>query len=467
MQKKKQSSGSSPVDTACIEMNHLKNHVYELADDKMQGRQSGSEGAQKAARYIAEQFYRAGLKGIFEQPDPYFQKFRMERKKAQLCRIYKNDTELKNWRDFMEIYSEFEGIKNIQLVFLGYGQKKDYENRDVQGKIAVILSGKPGSKKSDRQLDIKKTDMARDFGAAGIIIIPYEEQEFSEYIQKVKPYIPSTRYYLAKNSEQKLSAQRNITALKTPMAGLLGMEPQDLYKPEYIGHSVNVTMESLFEPDTLLSTENILGKISGTDSPERYIILTAHYDGRGMDGRTVLNGANDNATGVAAMLELARCFSAAAQADHRPKCSIIFMMPAAEELLALGSSFYANNPAVPLDHTMLNINMDPLGREDVSNPDVKNHLYIYCSPDLNPDIVKIKQDIAEKWSNRLDISKKENYQGSDHINFELKGIPAIALTTGDCADHHGPGDDAEKVDYEKLQRVTELIYELVWGITGD
>ncbi len=366
----------------------------------------------------------------------------------------------------MELYSDFEGVKNIELVFLGYGKKQDYDTHAIDGKIAVILSGTPDSKKSDRWLDIKKTRIAGELGAAGIIIVPYEEEGFSQYIQKVKPYIPSTRYYPAKNNVQKLSNFRNMTALKTPVASLLGMKVQDLYSIESIGHTAAAIMESVFQPDTLLSTENVLAKIKGSDFPDRHIIFTAHYDGRGMDNETVLNGANDNSTGVAAVLELARCFSESARHGRRPRYSLIFMTPAAEELLALGSAFYGDNPAVPIDGTILNINMDPLGREDASNPDIKNHIYIYCSPDLDPEIVKVKRNSTRKWSNRLNVQVKENYQGSDHVNFEAKGIPAIALSTGACSDHHGPGDDANKVDYEKLKKVTEMIYELGWEIAG-
>ena len=110
--------------------------------------------------------------------------------------------------------------------------------------------------------------------------------------------------------------------------------------------------------------------------------------------------------------------------------------------------------------------MDPLGREDAERPDLDNHLYIYTSKYGKTDLNEIRAKVEKDITANLRIEEKESYQGSDHVFFERKGIPAIAFTTGSCKDNHGPGDDADKIQYQKLRDITKLIFATVWEIAN-
>ena len=142
------------------------------------------------------------------------------------------------------------------------------------------------------------------------------------------------------------------------------------------------------------------------------------------------------------------------------------MMPTAEELLAVGSNYYVENPVVPLEKTILDINMDPLGREDGDQPELENHIYIYCSKNGKQDLLDARAKAEKEYASDLRIVEKEKYGGSDNTSFEAWGVPALAYTTGKSKDNHGPGDDADKVQYNKLEKVSRLIFATVWEIAN-
>ena len=110
--------------------------------------------------------------------------------------------------------------------------------------------------------------------------------------------------------------------------------------------------------------------------------------------------------------------------------------------------------------------MDPLGREDAERPNLDNHIYIYTSKFGKTDFNEIRTQVGNVFTTNLRIEEKKNYSGSDFVFFERKGIPAIAFTTGSCSDNHGPGDDADKIQFEKLENITRLIFATVWDIAN-
>jgi hypothetical protein len=476
-QKQNSFSGKkNPVDeyAQTITISELRDHVYHLASDEMEGRHSGSKGARAAADYIAKNFEEVKLKGFFVEDAPYFQKFDMAKKEQMECFLENEHGRAENWKDFLEFNSDFDGEEEIELHLLGYGRKTDFEGVNLAGKLVSFFSGDPESSESAAFLDRLKILRAFEHDAAGYLIITSEEKRFLDYIKRVKPYFPAIRYYQSKTSEQALTSTRKIEIAPSSVAKLFGISPGDFdavskdmqYGKAERAYKTKLRMKTTYKRHGVVPTENVLGYFEGTDKKDEYIILTAHYDGRGMDGNVVLNGANDNATGVAAIMEIAEAFATAIKNGHSPRRSIIFMMPTAEELLAVGSSFYVENPVVPLEKTIVDINMDPLGREDASRPGLKNHIYIYCSKNGREDLQDARAKVEKKYASNLRIVEKERYMGSDNTIFESSGIPALAYTTGKSKDNHGPGDDPEKVQYEKLEKVTRLIFRTVWEIAN-
>jgi len=134
--------------------------------------------------------------------------------------------------------------------------------------------------------------------------------------------------------------------------------------------------------------------------------------------------------------------------------------------LGLGSTYYTDNPVVPLSQTIADINMDPLGREDAERPSLDNHVYIYTSKNGKEHLNDVRAKVEKNFASSLNIEEKNNYSGSDFVFFERKGIPAIAFTTGSSKDNHGPGDDADKIQYQKLEDITRLIFATVWEIAN-
>jgi hypothetical protein len=476
-QKQNNFSGQkNPVDEYAhtITINELRNHVYYLSSDEMEGRQSGSKGAKAAADYIAKNFKEAKLKGFFNGDAPYFQKFDMVKKELMECFLENEHGRAKNWKDFLEFNSDFEGEKEIELHLLGYGRQTDFEDVNLTGKLVAFFSSDPESSESAAFLDRLKILRAFEREAAGYLMITSEEEKFLDYIRRIKPYFPAIRYYQAITSAQALTSKRKIDIAPSFVAKLFGISPADLdavakdmqYGKVERAYRTKLRMKTRYKRHGVVPTENVLGYFEGTDKKDEYIILTGHYDGRGMDGKVVLNGANDNATGVAAIIEIAEAFATAIQNGHPPRRSIIFMMPTAEELLAVGSSFYVENPVVPLYKTIVDINMDPLGREDADSLGLKNHVYVYCSKNGREDLLSARAEIEKKFASNLRIAEKERYGGSDNTIFESSGIPALAYTTGKSKDNHGPGDDPDKVQYEKLEKVTRLIFRTVWEIAN-
>ncbi len=470
------SDKKNPVDeyAQTITIYELRDHVYNLASDEMEGRQGGSKGGKAAADYIAKNFEEMKLKGFFSGDAPYFQKFDMAKKELMECFLGNEHGRAENWKDFLEFNSDFEGEKEIELLLLGYGRQTDFEDVNLTGKLVAFFSGDPHSSESAAFLDRLKILRAFEREAAGYLMITSEEEKFLDYVKKIKPYFPAIRYYQAKTSEQALTSSRKISIAPSSVAKLFGISPRDFDavaedmqqgKVER-AYRTKLRMKTMYKRHGVVPTENVLGYFEGTDKMDEYIILTAHYDGRGMDGNVVLNGANDNATGVAAIIEIAEAFATAIKKGHSPRRSIIFMMPTAEELLAVGSSFYVENPVVPLEKTIVDINMDPLGREDADRPGLKNHIYIYCSKNGREDLQDARAKVEKKHGSNLRIEEKEKYGGSDNTIFESNGIPALAYTTGKSKDNHGPGDDPEKVQYEKLEKVARLIFRTVWEIAN-
>ena len=458
-----------------ITLEELKEHVYYLSSDEMEGRQSGSKGAEAAALYAANLFKENNLTGFFLGEEDYFQIFNMEKREVVECSLENENGRASNWQDFLEISNDFYGERELDVYFLGYGREKDFEGIAIAGKLVSFWSGDPESNKSPGDIDREKSALAVELGAAGSILVPQNEEQFLDYIQQIKPYFPAIRYYLFKNPDEALDSQRNISISASALANLFGKRPEEFEalkklksspKDKFPTLSTKVRMKTSFKSHGIIPTKNVLGFIEGTDKKEEYIILSAHYDGRGIVDGKICNGANDNATGVSAMLEIAQAYSFAVENGCRPRRSIIFFLPAAEELLGLGSTYYVDNPVVSLSNTVVDVNMDPLGREDAERPDLDNHVYIYTSKNGKKNLNNVRAKAEKDFSASLNIKEKNNYSGSDFVFFERKGIPAIAFTTGSCKDNHGPGDDANKIQYQKLKDVARLIFATVWEIAN-
>jgi Zn-dependent M28 family amino/carboxypeptidase len=223
-----------------------------------------------------------------------------------------------------------------------------------------------------------------------------------------------------------------------------------------------------------VGTENVLGYIPGSQYPDQYIIITSHYDHIGVSPNgQINNGADDDASGTVAVMELANAFAQAYKNGHGPKRSIIFMNVTGEEKGLLGSEHFVQNPPVPLTSIVANLNIDMIGRSDSEHKHNKNYVYLIGSDKLSSELHTISEQANQEYA-KLSLDYTFNspddpnrfYYRSDHYNFAQKGIPVIFYFRGVHPDYHQPGDDVEKIEFNSLQKITKLIFHTTWELAN-
>jgi hypothetical protein len=225
------------------------------------------------------------------------------------------------------------------------------------------------------------------------------------------------------------------------------------------------------EFDTLLQARNVIGVIEGTDKDAGAVVVGAHYDHHGMYYYSVYSGADDNASGVAALLGVAKALSALRVGGYAPRRTIIFIAYDAKERSMAGSAYYVRNPIVPLKQTIACFNMDMLGRTDMPPHEDTNYVLAVGLDKHVSDIRTITDYVNLDKGLNLDIDytfygsqafSDLFYHISDQYNFGERGVPVAYFTSGMHDDLWKPGDDPEKISYPVLQKRAQLIFYTVW-----
>lgn len=229
-----------------------------------------------------------------------------------------------------------------------------------------------------------------------------------------------------------------------------------------------------FLPDKTNASENILAFIEGSEKPEEIIIISAHYDHLGItkDG-LINNGADDNASGTSALFEMAQAFKMAEADGYHPKRSILLLHLTAEEIGKQGSEYYVTHPIFPLENTVVNLNIDMIGRIDDEHINNKDYLYLIGSDRLSNELHYLSEKVNHTFFD-MNLDYKYNtendsnrfYERSDHYNFAIHNIPIIFYFNGTHADYHKPTDTPDKIDYELLARRTKLIFITAWQLAN-
>ena len=239
--------------------------------------------------------------------------------------------------------------------------------------------------------------------------------------------------------------------------------------PEYI----QSIPQEYFEGKSNGPSQNVLAYIEGSEFPNEVIVISAHYDHLGMKGEEVYNGADDNASGSSAVMELAQSFQLAKKQGNGPKRSILFLHFTGEELGLFGSKFYIEHPAFSLDSTVVDLNIDMIGRVDEKHFNNKEYIYLIGSNRLSQDVHKISQEANKTYTHlKLDYTYNSQedpnryYTRSDHYNFAKNNIPVIFYFNGTHADYHRTTDTADKIDFELLALRTRLVFYTAWEIAN-
>lgn len=221
------------------------------------------------------------------------------------------------------------------------------------------------------------------------------------------------------------------------------------------------------------SSENVIAYIKGSEKPDEVIVVSSHYDHEGIKNNEIYYGADDNASGTAAVLEIAQAFSLAKTEGYRPKRSILFINFTAEEKGLLGSKYYIKNPVFPLKNTVANLNIDMIGRIGSQRENNLDYIYVIGSDRLSSELHEINENANKDYVGiELDYTynsktdRNRFYYRSDHYNFAKNKIPVIFYFNGTHKDYHKPTDTPDKINLDLLTKRTQLIFHTTWELAN-
>lgn len=496
---------------------NLRTNVTYLASDTLAGRRTGEQGATTAAGYIANLFAQYKLKAGVSSPATngktsrnYLQKFLYttgveiapvgNEFKLNLKNVNSEATVEQNNPVRPLLFSPNTEAANASVIFAGFGIESaeqnynDYDGTEVAGKIVLAFDGNPEND-TPRSLFTRftvhaKAKLAKDKGAVGLLLIARDEKFETDRLNKIRfdqtlgetavPVFAVSRQTAANIlgiKAAELKTIENLTAMKKDTTAKVKLAFRDLSPT--VSFKVNLVKQQT-------DAYNVVGVLEGTDDvlKNEAIVIGAHYDhlGRGGQGSTALNsteihhGADDNASGTAAMLEIARQFAK----EKKNKRTIIFIAFGGEEEGLLGSKHYVNNPIFPLNKTVAMLNMDMIGRLTdnkltvggigtatewkglvektnstgdltLGGKEFKMESFMPTNPQTG------KPEATINYPNfKLELSE-EGFGPSDHSSFYGKQIPVLFFFTGTHADYHKPSDTADKINYEGLVRITNYV----------
>ena len=427
---------------ATITAADMQRRVGVLAHDSMGGRDTPSDGLTKAAAYIAGEFESIGLKpGIGADYLQWYPLTSVEpgaaSRQSLTLRQAGDEHRLDPSRDFIALPVGPNASASGPLARAG-------AESDSEGKVLVVLAT---SRTLGDELGRLRERLAA--GAAGALIALDAPDR---YVQGVRMFFGRSRLSVGQPDVM------DVPVAIAPLGTLPGALSRAIEHGEALdGWSADLRSSATVQVDSAM---NVVGWLEGSDPELRneYVIFTAHMDhvgvGHPINGDSIYNGADDDASGTAGIIELAQAFATGA----RPRRSLIFMTVSGEEKGLLGSEWYAEHPLFQLEKTVANLNMDMIGRNwtDTIVAIGKEE------SSLGPDVERIA---AENPSLGLavidDVWPEERfYFRSDHYNFARKGVPILFFFSGVHADYHRPSDEADKLDYEKAARIVQLVYLL-------
>ena len=503
--------------TDTISAAQLRTYLSFIASDEMEGRDTPSRGLDTVAKFIAVNLARWGFKPAGDD-GTFFQKIALRRDQLDATKTIAeiNGQKFIVGDDFLPntVATTLSG----PLVYVGRGwivQPKnidDYKGIDVKGKIMVVYG--QGFPQGITQADLRGAQpgtvvspatYAQTHGAKGILTIinPAVGQPWDVQRQRA---MQSGRAVVEKFQQSQTQTGPATTPLSnvvisTRMAtALLAGEKSDLaaitsrattaeaVAPFDLTSNKNVSITVATAPSRLM-TQNVVAVWEGSDPKLKgeYVAVGAHYDHIGMagsgqcqaiNGDTICNGADDDGSGTTAVLGMAE---ALARAKQKPKRSVLLVWHCGEEKGLWGSRYFTDYPTIPLDHVVTQLNIDMIGRSkkdgdtDPRNASLSgpNDIYVIGSTMMSTDLGKLSQTVNASYLKigydvKYDDPKDPNrfFYRSDHFNYARKGIPIIFFFDGVHEDYHRAGDEPQKIDYDKMEKVTRTIYMTLWEVAS-
>jgi hypothetical protein len=471
-----------------ITTNDLRSHMSFLASDELEGRETTFRGQKVAARYITSVFQKLGLKPA-GMNNSYLQQFELDVVRPGTASSLQvssasGSTAYTFGKDFFTVATKDTAF-SAPAVFAGFSDTPFTPEQEsvLTDRVVVVFAGRRSDVLTASSAGRRRGGFQSFRNAAAVVVITNEEVQgsieeqvkasantFEKGSMSLKGSPGRSRGPVILTVSSALGAtlltefgiplpELRLTAAKDSTSG-----PKPLSKT-----TVTIDINPVHEVKT---SENVAGILEGSDPvlKNEYVILTAHYDHVGVNAASgeIYNGADDDGSGTSMILELAEAF---VMNPARTKRSLIFMTVAGEEKGLLGSSYYVQNPLVPLDRTTANLNIDMIGRIDKKHESTENIPYVYAigSDKISTELDSVLQ-AANKQTARLSLDYEYNddndpnqfYRRSDHYNFARNGIPIVFFFTGVHDDYHRPTDDVEKFEFDRMVRIGQLIYATAW-----
>lgn len=476
-----------------ITESELKAHLEFIASDYMQGRDFGTTvpGLELTAEYLRTQCAKMGIKPGVEN---YYQTFEMVSAKPDFektCLKIKDRTGNETFKS-SDVFSFSNSIENDTLtgdiVFAGYGwtdESRDYndlEGVDLKDKYVMVMTRNreiaiDTTLSSSTSIEMSKLQWLFKTGTKGVIFVQDPLNPDKSWFEMVKGYV-SGGVYTRKGSERSFFPGNIIFASNEIADKILEEKGKSLLdlqteinksgKPqsfEIEKFSVEIQLVSDTQP---VDGTNVIAIVEGSGPvlKNECIVFSAHYDHVGVaQNGEIYNGADDNGSGTVALLEIAEAFN---NMKKKPKRSIVFAWVTAEEKGLIGSEYYSENPIIPLENTLLNINLDMVGRvasegavtEGVGEKSLigKDGLYI-VSGKQSSELIEISDKICKDLNLEPNGDLSEAFLSrSDYFHFYKNGIPVLGLSTGLHEDYHKTTDELHKIDYNKMKRISDYCF---------
>jgi Zn-dependent M28 family amino/carboxypeptidase len=502
-------SGVSKINSGDLEA-----YVSFLASPSMKGRSDGEPELDITVNYLASQAKLLGLKPAngtsYLQPYSIMQKS-IDPKKSMIKIFSSGMDSVKLTEPMIQLFpagaSDFE-IEG-EVAFAGYGIKadkynyNDLENIKPEGKILLLMNRSPLSEDGTRYLfeepiwssfmsiQAKLTGLLFS-KAKAILIVSDPKSGFSSIAQQypgIANELGSSKYlkgskplifdmpampkiiFVHRSVADELLKGTGLTLDELQKSIDSNLKSQSFLIP---GKRVKITETSKTEEVIL---HNVAAWIEGSDPllKKEFIIYSGHADHIGGEGDQVNPGADDDASGCAAILEIAQAFQSL---EKKPLRSLLFLWVTGEEIGLFGSQSYVNNPLIPLENTVADLNIDMIGREkgvaDTTdeNPMTGKTGVFVITCNQSKELVAIADEIDKESPIEMDYSLSgrshplQLFSRSDHYNFVKKDIPVLFFTTGLHTDYHKPSDTADKIDYEKVELISKAVYEIGYRVAN-
>ncbi len=502
-----------------IRREQLRADLFFLAGDAMRGRLTDTPENSMAAEYIKSRFERLGLKPM-GTGGSYFQEYELSTATLGAGNRFEitsrdGSVSMQTGEGVYPLRFSASGQASGPLVFAGFGIASpsrghdDYKDVDLAGKVVLVMDHEPGERDPDSVFDglvtaeaarnLRKALAAQDRGAVAVLFVSdiHNHPEPGDFERATARYWPSSprrieRYTLAtwvnrvriptlqvspEIAEMLLEPTgRSFADLAAAAEATGGVEPLAIPDWEI---SVTTAVNRHVVPD-----RNVVALLEGSDPAlaDEWVIISAHYDHNGADGDRILNGADDNGSGIVALIEIAEAYARAAEKGVRPRRSVLFAAWNSEERGLLGAWAYTEDPLNPLDRTVAVLNMDMVGRnEEVptgegrrfrglepqtskSNNNSVNIMGYTYSPDLRRTIETSNADIGLKLKMTYDNNPSQLLRRSDQWPFLQNGVPAVFVHTGLHPDYHTENDVPDRINYEKMEKIARMVFQTSWTL---